>query len=529
MKRSVVVVLLVCWCGAALADETPSAVGTAPPAAVEPRFDVWEFQVEGATLLPRASVENVVYPFLGSNKSLADVEAAKRDLEQAYRDAGYAAVLVNIPEQEAADGVIRLQVVESKIERFRVTGARYFSPRDLRDEIPALQPGAPLHLPTLQAQLAAASAVAPDRTLNPIFRPGIEPGTMEAELKVEDRAPLHGSLGFNDRYTLGSSHLRMEAGLSYANLWQRHHSASLNYQASPQQWEEVRVWVLGYSIPVEQARWNFSAVHSVSHSAALGTLGVLGNGDIYGVTWQRQLPAAKRVSQGLSLGVQYKDQRQEVLLPDGNGISTPISYAVGQAKFNRRQQDGQGSTSYSLGGSFGLRILGNSEEEFRNKRFNAKANFSHLNVDVERLHAGFMKSTWRLHLGAQLSDSPLISNEQFNAGGVDTVRGYPESQAMGDDALLANLELRSPPLRPASWSWLNDLQLLLFADSAWLKRQDPLASEAERQHLASAGVGARLMAAKNIIVALDWASPLEDAGSIKRGNTRFHFNTRYEF
>ncbi len=521
MKRSVVVVL-VCWCGAVQANEVP-------PAAAEPRFDVWEFQVEGATLLPRASVENVVYPFLGSNKSLADVEAAKRDLEQAYRDAGYAAVLVNIPEQEANDGVIRLQVVESKIERFRVTGARYFSPRDLRDEIPALQPGSPLHLPTLQAQLAAASAVAPDRTLNPVFRPGIEPGTMEAELKVEDHSPLHGSLGFNDRYTLGSSHLRMEAGLSYANLWQRHHTASLNYQASPQQWEEVRVWVLGYSIPVEQARWNFSAVHSVSHSAALGTLGVLGNGDIYGVTWQRQLPAVKRVSQGLSLGVQYKDQRQEVLLPDGNGISTPISYAVGQAKFNRRQQDGQGSTSYSLGGSFGLRIFGNSEEEFRNKRFNAKANFSHLNVDVERLHAGFMKSTWRLHLGAQLSDSPLISNEQFNAGGVDTVRGYPESQAMGDDALLANLELRSPPLLPASWPWLNDLQLLLFADSAWLKRQDPLPSETARQHLASAGVGARLVAAKNIIVALDWASPLEDAGSIKRSDARFHFNTRYEF
>lgn len=521
MKRSAVV-LLVWLCGIAQASEAPAAEG-------EPRFDVWEFQVEGATLLPRAAVENVVYPFLGSNKSLADVEAAKRDLEQAYRDAGYAAVLVNIPEQEANAGVIRLQVVESRIERFRVTGARYFSPRDLRDEIPALQPGAPLHLPTLQAQLAEASAVAPDRTLNPIFRPGIEPGTMEAELKVEDRAPLHGTLGFNNRYTLGTSQLRMEAGLSYANLWQRHHSASLNYQASPQQWEEVRVWMLGYSIPVEGARWNLSAVHSVSRSAALGTLGVLGNGDIYGVTWQRRLPASKQVSQGFSLGVQYKDQRQEVLLPDGNGISTPISYAVGQARFNRHQQDGQGSTSYSVGASLGLRLLGNSEEEFSNKRFNAKANFTHLNGDIERLHQGFMKTTWRLHLGAQLSDSPLISNQQFNAGGADTVRGYPESQAMGDDALLANLELRSPRLVPASWPWLDDLQLLLFADSAWLKRQDPLPSETARQHLASAGAGARLVADKSFIVSLDWASPLEDAGRIKRGDARFHFNTRYEF
>lgn len=495
----------------------------------ETPFDVWEFQVEGATLLARSTVENVMYPFLGSGKTLADVDAAKRSLEEAYRDAGYAAVLVNIPEQDASHGVIRLQVTESKIERFRVTGTHYFSPRDLRMSLPALAPGNPLHLPSLQTQLAAANAVAPDRGLNPVFRPGIEPGSMEVELKVDDQAPLHGSVGVNDRYTLGSSHLRLEAGLSYANLWQRQHNVSLNYQASPQNWEEVRVWLLNYAIPVEEARWQFSAVHSVSHSAALGTLGVLGKGNVYGMTWQRQLPGDQNTNQGVSLGVEYKGQQQNVVLPDGGGISTPITYRVGHVQYNHLQRDDQGSTNYSVAGSFGLRILGNSQEEFRNKRYNAKANFSHLNIDFERLHAGFKNTTWRLHLGGQLSDSPLISNEQFNAGGVDTVRGYPESQAMGDDALLANLELRSPPLASEQWSWMKDLQALIFADSAWLKRQDPLPSEQERQHLAGTGIGMRLVVAKGLNAAADWATPLEDAGSIKRGNSRFHFNVRYEF
>lgn len=499
-----------------------------PPAA-EAHFDVWEFQVEGASLLPKATVENLVYPFLGSGKTLADVEGAKRNLEQAYRDAGYAAVLVNIPEQDASHGVVRLQVIESKIDRLRITGTRYFSPQDLRGELPALAPGNPLHLPSLQAQLAAANSTAPDRGLNPIFRPGMEPGTMEVELKVEDHVPLHGSVGINNRYTQGSSRLRLEAGLSYANLWQRHHSVSLNYQASPQHWGDVRVWMLGYAIPVENARWQFSAIHSVSSSAALGTLGVLGNGNVYSVTWQRQLPGDQNINQGLSLGVEYKGQKQNVLLPDGNGISTPISYSVAHAQYNRMQRDDHGSTSYSVSGAFGLRLLGNDQEEFRNKRYNAKANFSHLNADIERLHAGFKNTTWRLHVAGQLSDSPLISNEQFNAGGADTVRGYPESQAMGDDALLVNLELRSPPLASERWSVVKDLQALVFADSAWLKRQYPLPSEQERQHLAGAGVGARTMVAKNFNVAVDWASPLEDAGSIKRGDSRFHFNIRYEF
>lgn len=523
MRRSLLLSLgLICCCTSVVAGESETA-----PADVH--FNIWEFQVEGATLLPRASVEGVVYPFMGSNKTLADVEAAKSALEQLYRDAGYAAVLVNIPEQEANEGVIRLTVTESKIDRFRITGTRYSSPRDLRAEIPALQPGTPLHLPTLQAQLAQAGRLAPERVLNPVFRPGLEPGTMEAELKVEDGVPLHASLGFNNRYTLGSSHLRMEMGLSYANLWQRHHNISVNYQASPQNWEDVRVWSLGYSIPVDEAYWNFSAVRSASHSAAFGSLGVLGNSDIYGINWQYPLSAKEGVSQGISLGVQYKDQQQNVLLPDGNGISTPISYSVAQAQFNRSQKDDTGVTSYSLGASFGLRPFSDNLRVFDDKRSQSRPSFTHFNGDIERLQAGFMKTTWRLHLAAQLSDSPLISNEQFNAGGAGTVRGYPESQVMGDDAVLANVELRSPPLMPAKWSSLYDLQLLVFADSAWLKRHNSLAYEASRQHLAGVGIGARLVIAKSINAVLDWATPLEDAGSIKRSDARTHFNVRYEF
>ena len=41
-------------------------------------------------------------------------------LERAYQSRGYQTVQVEIPEQTGAGGVIRLQIVEARIERLRV-------------------------------------------------------------------------------------------------------------------------------------------------------------------------------------------------------------------------------------------------------------------------------------------------------------------------------------------------------------------------------------------------------------------------
>src|SRR5262245_1844001 len=88
------------------------------------RFDVFEYRVLGNKVLPQVEVEKAVYPHLGPNKSLQDVEAAKTALEQAYKTAGYGTVFVDIPVQDVDRGIVRLQVTEGRLDRIRVQGAR---------------------------------------------------------------------------------------------------------------------------------------------------------------------------------------------------------------------------------------------------------------------------------------------------------------------------------------------------------------------------------------------------------------------
>ena len=108
-----------------------AALGTAH-AQDAAQFDIFEYRVEGTTLLPVAAVEQAVYPFLGEKKSIAAVEEARTSLEKAYHDAGYLTVVVSIPVQKVDSAVVRLAVVEAPVGRLRVIESRYFSQGDIK-------------------------------------------------------------------------------------------------------------------------------------------------------------------------------------------------------------------------------------------------------------------------------------------------------------------------------------------------------------------------------------------------------------
>ena len=166
-NRAILVCCLVFAVGSAQGDEqaSSSAGSAARPAAIaaaEPKhtFDIWELQVEGNSLLDRVLIERTVYPFVGPDKTINDVEAARLALETFYRDSGYATAVVDIPEQQVSEGIVRLKVVEGKVERVRVAGSRYFS-------LGRIVAGAPADAPGQAPQLGGASALPPRAAVRP--------------------------------------------------------------------------------------------------------------------------------------------------------------------------------------------------------------------------------------------------------------------------------------------------------------------------------------------------------------------------
>lgn len=63
--------------------------------------DVNEYFVRGNTVLDARAIEEAVYPFLGPQKALSDIEGAREALQKVYQARGYQSVFVELPEQKS--------------------------------------------------------------------------------------------------------------------------------------------------------------------------------------------------------------------------------------------------------------------------------------------------------------------------------------------------------------------------------------------------------------------------------------------
>jgi hemolysin activation/secretion protein len=506
--------------------------GNSGESAAEQRFDVYEIRILGNTTLSNVTIEKAVYPFLGAGKTIADVESAREALERSYHDAGYGTVVVDIPEQTVSGGIVRLKVTEGRVDRVRITGARYFSNGQIRAALPALASGSVPALPQVQGQLAAVNRATPDRVVVPVLKAGRTPGTVDVELKVSDELPLHGSLELNDRYTQDTSKLRASASLSYTNLFRRQHSLSVTYQTSPQNSKDVKAFVGSYVFRVstwDNTTFALYAVDSKSDVAVLGTLAVIGNGNIYGFRAIRALPQHAAFSQQFTYGLDYKDFLESIQLQVAQSVVTPIHYINWLLSYSGTFANERSTTNFNVGANFGVRGLVNDTQEFADKRFKARPNYFYLRATAQQMH----RLPWDLQafgrLSGQAASGPLVSNEQFSIGGADTVRGYPESSQLGDNGWNATLELRSTSIARLLQLPRDTTYLFAFVDAGRVEFIDPLPSQIARFDLASWGLGMRAGTWHGFDLALDWAKALKDAADVESGDERTHFSFKYGF
>jgi hemolysin activation/secretion protein len=438
-------------------------------------------------------------------------------------------VLVDIPEQKVQDGIIRLKVTETTVDRVYISGSRYYSLGHIRDSMSAIARGEKPHIPTMQAQLTQLAQETPDRVVTPIMRAGRTPGTVEFELKVKDELPVHGSLEVNNRNTEDTTRARTMASLRYDNLWQKNHSVSLQYQVSPDDTNEVEVWAGTYVMPVwGDRRLALYAVDSKSDVATVGALNVVGDGNIYGARLILPFDPTQTYFHNATFGVDYKDFNEDAL-QGADTASTPIDYAPFTARYDGVWRTLEQMTEFGFGVTWAFRGVATSRKAFDEKRFGAKSNFYYLTANVRNLYR--LPRDFRIasRLGGQLAGSILISNEQFSAGGMESVRGYFESQVLGDDGITGSLELQSPHLGRDGWEWLRELRAHAFLDASAVRVRDALPGQDDSFDLAGAGFGFRLEAWESLSGNFDYAWALQDVGRIESGDQRADFELLYKF
>jgi hemolysin activation/secretion protein len=520
--------------------EAPVQASTSDTPADKLTFDVFEFQVDGNSVLKNSDVETAVYPFMGEQKSIEDVEQARAALEKTYQEAGYLTVAVSIPQQEVNQGVVRLLVTEGKVERLQVVDSQYHTPSEIKSRTPQFSEGSVPHFPTAQKELGTLNRNQ-NRQVTPVLRPGKSPGTVEVDLQVKDKLPMHGNLELNDRYSPNTTKLRLNAGLKYENLFQKDHSLGLNLQVSPEDTNEVKVFSGTYVIP--RLNGDYFAAYAVvsdSNIAAVGDINVIGKGYIVGARYINPLPLSEGFYHSLTFGLDYKEFKETLYLPSNDPASsgpltsrTPIDYWAASIGYDTNIQSSYGQTQTSIALNMAPRLLGNNNEEFDLKRDGAKANFVYLRADAKHLYT--FASGWAIQgkVAGQIANQPLISTEQFTIGGVESVRGYLESSRLGDSGISGSLELRTPPLAQylkqyRFADYIKDMYGYTFVDAGRVHVRKAAGLEPHYE-LYSAGLGFKLKTTTGWFSYLDYAQAMNDTPQVEHGDYRLHFRVGYEW
>lgn len=526
------------------AEATPAknAADPAKPAAPEARFDIDEFRVEGADNLPQIEVEAAVYPFLGPNKSAQDVEKARAAVEKAYHDKGLQTVSVGVPQQDAQRGFIVLKVTESRVGRLRVKGSRYFDLKNIKDNAPSLKEGTLPNFQDVTKDIVALNRWA-DRRITPALRAGVAPGTVDVDLNVEDSYPLHGSVELNNKQSPSTTPLRTSVSMHYDNLWQLGHSMTWTYQVAPMNPKDAMV-ISGSYLARTEIDWLSVLVYGLVSDSSVATVGganVVGPGQVVGGRAVLTLPSKGDLFQTLSLGVDYKDFKQSLKL-GSDAFDSPVTYVPLVGTYGATWQGEGHLTQLNATITAGLRGIGSSRDEFDAKRFDATASFITLHADIS--HTQDFAGGFQLYgkLQGQAADQPLVSSEQFSLGGQDTVRGYLESEVLGDYGVAGTLELRTPNLAqyleqklpnplgdPIKYNAFDDWRFFAFVDGANARIHEPLTEQQSHFDLASYGVGMRMKTLRYLNSMVFVGVPLTSQQVTVANHPRFSFRVWGEF
>lgn len=505
-----------CW---AVEQSAPQQTGTNERSSPEKSyFDIYEYSVIGNSVLPVDNIEDVLKPYLGLNKTTDDVDHAREKLEQYYQGKGYKTVQVVIPKQSAQDGVIRLEVREARIGKIEVVGSKYHSLDRIREQAPSLVQGAVPNFNEITKNVQALNASA-DRQVSPAIRAGETPGTIDVDLVVEDSLPVHGTLELNNRQSPDTSELRSSASLSYSNLWQRNHSLTLSYQTAPKNMDDAKVFYASYLAPFENSNFSLllNAIRSDSSVSTVGDINVLGNGNILGVRGLWSLRSSSEFYDSVSLGIDRKDFKQQTVL-GGDRLESPITYYPVTGGYNAMWRGAQSQTQADISLVFALRPLGSDSGDFDNNRVYSSGQQLSLHAGLNYNFNFKNDMQFQSRIQAQATNQPLISYEQFSAGGADSVRGYYESEAQGDLGLVTGFDLLSPSLMKGQ-----DVRVYGFVDGAVLEVKHPAAETPRYHNLASTGVGLRLNLWDHLEGNISWAKVLRQGPTSDEGDDRVLF------
>ena len=495
-----------------------------------------------SALLQKPAFAEVMRPFFGKPVTLGGLNDLTRAVINYFREQGFPVVNVVVPQQTVKDGVIQVLAIEARVGRVKVENARWFRPDNIRAEV-KLREGDKIDANQLQDDMNWLNTN-PFRTSDLKFEPGEKEGTTDLVIQVNDRLPFRVYTTY-DNYGIDlTGKNRQSVGFNLGNLFSLDQQAGFQYTTS---WKEIfnsmNAYSGSYLIPLP---WRNTLTVFGSYTDSQATTAP--NQTFQGDSWQISgrynvpLPTLDPVSHGFYAGLDFK-QSSNAFLIFGQNIATgagsglaPFSIFQLTAGYNANIPDDLGLTSFELGGFYspGGATGWNNTQQFQEVVPNSVASYVYGKFNLNRTFVLPYKFTISGNFNGQLASAPLMPTEQYGLGGYNTVRGYDERSANGENAYVFNTELRTPPgsiFKIFGNQEVDDtIQFLAFFDYGFVGNIKPVPGSLEQTvFLMSVGPGLRYNIDRFVSVRFDWGFQLHQApiGSVTGSRAELSVTAAY--
>ena len=422
-----------------------------PPSALDqaakgPKIMVKDIRLVGNTAFTAQQLSEITAPYTNRELTAEDLEALRLALTYYYVNHGYLTSGAVVPEQDVADGVLTMQIMEGKLTQVNVEDTKWFRPSYFQSRI-NLAAGPPLHVGELQERLRVLQANPRIERINAELLPGAVIGENTLNVKVKEANPLKAWLEFNNYQSPVVGAEQGFVTLAHRNLLGFGDTLSLQYGRSSgvnpmlNFRYEIPVGPRDTTVAVQYRRFDFTVKED-----PFDDLDIQNKAQIFGVSVRH--PVYRTADQELAFSLTGEHARNESTLggnpfelvtgsPDGKFRITSLRF--GQ-EYARRSAEQVISVLSRL--SVGIGAMGataNGDPNLPDARF-----FSWLG------EAQWIRQLplWRTQLVSrgivQLSNDHLFPLEQIAVGGRYSVRGYREFTLIRDNAAMGSIEARVP-------------------------------------------------------------------------------------
>ncbi len=485
-------------------------------------------KITGATIFKPEGLFPLYQAYLNQKVTFADLEKIVEKIKAKYKEEGYLTTVVYIPEQELKEGVVEIVVGEGRMGELNVEGNRWFS-RKLIERHVHIKKNEVLNIYRLQRDILRLNQN-PDLEVKIFLSPGREPFTSDITLKVEEQFPWH--MGFAEDnlggrltgrlrslFSLRSSNF-LECGglLVVSSLFSRRSRGQTLLLSMP-----LDTHGTYYGITFAHFTMNLGKEYEVYDI----------EGEAYTLTpyFLKELYLSERLSVDLEAGLKMDSIHKDM---PANNPSINDQLRTPYVSFNIEMGDKGARTSFSPRFNFGTEhFLGASSRGHPSaSRANTGGFFFKYEHSLQHIQPMPFESYLILRSQLQVSTHSLPSSEQFQLGGMNSIRGYPEGDYLCDTGWNLNLDWTFPMyLLPKSWKLAaekiplrHQIEPVFFVDIGTGYIKEISEREERKKFLAGIGGGVRLRFFDKSFLRLEWAKHVGDEPVNGAGPSTFYFS-----